>query len=74
MSGGMSNATMDPAKFKSTMTSINQGTVMAAAARNLKKEMLREQTERQVDPSRGGVDMPDLEQARCCAGAARGRG
>ncbi len=71
MQGGMSNVGMDPDKFKSTMTSINQGTVMAAAARNLQKEMLRQQAERPSDPSRAVVDMHDLEQAR--GGAVRTR-
>ena len=33
----MSNVEMDPSKFRSTMSSLNYGSVMEAAARNLQK-------------------------------------
>lgn len=36
-----SNTSMDPDKFRSTMNSLNYGTVMEAAARNLMKARAR---------------------------------
>jgi hypothetical protein len=62
----MANAGMDPAKFKSTMTALNHGNVMQAAARNLQKEMLRdaEAAKAAGDGSRAVIDMQDLEQVR----------
>ena len=67
-----SNYDMDGATFKSTMSSINHGSVMAAAARNLQKELLREQAARPADPSRAVVDVADLAQVRRLAPASRG--
>jgi hypothetical protein len=67
-----SNYDMDGATFKSTMSSINQGSVMAAAARNLQKELLREQAARPADPSRAVVDVADLAQVRGLAPARCG--
>lgn len=69
-----SNETMDPAKFRSTMSTINQGNVMLAAARNLQAELLAEQGNEPRDPSRAVVDMHDLEQVRAWCGARRGCG
>ena len=63
----MSNVDMDPAKFRSTMTSLNHGTVMQAAARNLQREMLREAEQSAAmaeGASRAVIDMQDFEQAR----------
>ena len=59
-----SNETMDPAKFRATMSTINQGNVMMAAARNLQSELLAQQGDEPRDPSRAVVDMHDLEQVR----------
>jgi len=64
--GTVSNASMDGAKFKATMSSLNQGNVMAAAARNLQKELLREHAhERTGGNGQAQVDLADLEQASC---------
>jgi hypothetical protein len=63
----VSNGAMDPQKFRSTMTALNHGSVMQAAARNLQKEMLRdaEATARNTEgASRAVIDMQDLEQVR----------
>ena len=61
----MSNAGMDPEKFKSTMTALNHGNVMAAAARNLQKEMRRDAEHAAAEgSSRAVIDMQDLEQVR----------
>ena len=63
----LSNGAMDPQKFRSTMTALNHGSVMQAAARNLQKEMLRdaEASARHTEgASRAVIDMQDLEQAR----------
>ena len=79
----MSNVNMDAGKFRSTMSALNHGTVMEAAARNLQKEMLRdaEAAARAAEgASRAVIDMQDLEQARltragssCTAGSRRAR-
>jgi hypothetical protein len=63
----MSNFDMNPEKFRSTMTSINHGSVMQAAAKNLQKEMLRDAQAAgalQEGASRAVIDMQDFEQAR----------
>ena len=62
-----SNVNMDPEKFRNTFSAINHGTVMEAAARNLKKEMMRDAdaaAKRAEGASRAVIDMQDLEQAR----------
>jgi hypothetical protein len=69
-----SNETMDPAKFRSTMSTINQGNVMLAAARNLQAELLAEQGNEPRDPSRAVVDMHDLEQVRASLERVAARG
>ncbi len=72
----LSNGAMDPQKFRSTMTALNHGSVMQAAARNLQKEMLRdaEASARHTEgASRAVIDMQDLEQARRAARGARTR-
>ncbi len=70
----MSNAAMDPSKFRSTMTALNHGSVMEAAARNLQKEMLRDAANSRSageGASRAVIDMQDLEQA-CARSVRRG--
>jgi hypothetical protein len=69
-----SNVNMDPATFRSTMSTINQGNIMVAAARNLQKELLSQQGDQPRDASRAVVDMHDLEQVRVfpSGGAPRG--
>jgi hypothetical protein len=63
-----SNHEMNPEKFRNTFQAINHGTVMEAAARNLKmKEMMRDAdaaAKRAKGASRAVIDMQDLEQAR----------
>jgi hypothetical protein len=62
-----SNHEMNPEKFRNTFQAINHGTVMEAAARNLKKEMMRDAdaaAKRAEGASRAVIDMQDLEQAR----------
>ena len=59
---------MDPATFRSTMSTINQGNIMVAAARNLQKELLSQQGDQPRDASRAVMDMHDLEQVRVLTG------
>ena len=62
-----SNFDMNPEKFRNTFQAINPRTVMAAAARNLKKEMMRDAeaaAKAAEGASRAVIDMQDLEQAR----------
>jgi len=62
-----SNFDMNPEKFRNTFQAINHGTVMEAAARNLKKEMMRDAeaaSKAAEGASRAVIDMQDLEQAR----------
>ena len=78
-----SNFDMNPEKFRNTFQAINHGTVMEAAARNLKKEMMRDAeaaAKAAEGASRAVIDMQDLEQARtrgtprrldCLTGRAR---
>lgn len=58
-------STADAAGYHKTMSALNHGNVMEAAARNLMKEMARDAAAGANEgASRGVVDMQDLEQAR----------
>jgi hypothetical protein len=58
-------STADAAGYHKTMSALNHGNVMEAAARNMMKEMARDAAASANEgASRGVVDMQDLEQAR----------
>lgn len=53
---------MNASEFKSTMSSLNHGVVMEAAARNLQKEMLRDQAASGAGGERVAFDMNEMGQ------------
>lgn len=58
------DGSMDPAAFRSTMTSLNHGVVMEAAARNLQREMLRDAADAGGGGEQLAYDMQAIGQAR----------
>jgi len=60
----MSNPTMDGESFRSTMSSLNYGTVMEAAARNYIKEKMEDEAERAGQRQHAVLDARDLAEVR----------
>lgn len=73
-SGMASNANMDPEKFRNTMSSLNYGNVMAAAARNLQKELGEEKKDDGSDqPRQAEIDLEDFGEDEALAQLQRDR-